>query len=97
MGDSTHKVEDVCVVPIEDEAQETDGVSSLPAQTPTRTTPLRKSSASKVYEVREECLPGTPITDHVTVSLDEESLHCGSSASSEISVKSSDMLLPGSK
>lgn len=71
-----------------------------------------QSSRREVYEVGEECvpLPGTPTNDqhHVTISLSGEDkqdegkvcsdgINCGSSVSSDTSMKSTDMLLPANK
>ncbi len=92
----THRVaDDVCVIPIED--IETDHVSPELPPTPLSSSTRRHSSGSKKGKLADmDTLPGTPNTDHTAISL-ESSSHCGSSVSSEVSVKSSDMLLPGNK
>ncbi len=93
----THRVaSDVCVVPIED--IETDHVSpELPPTTLSSSNRRHSSSSKRAGKLVEmDTLPGTPSTEHTAVSLESGS-HCGSSVSSEVSVKSSDMLLPGNK
>lgn len=95
------------MVPIEDEANH---VTSEPAE---KDKPVRtKISDRKVlHTVNQECvsLPGTPDVDHTLLtttieldgncdsSFDPEVSGCGSSISSEVSVKSTDVLLHSPK
>ena len=87
--------DDVCVVPIEDEVLSTDNVCPAPEQPPTTVTMETHKPSGGQVKLLEVNLPGTPVNDHTVISLDAaDSSHCGSSVSSDASVKSSDMLLP---
>ncbi len=85
----------MCVVPIEDEVLSTDNVSPTPEQPPTTVTMTTDKPSGGPVKMLEVNLPGTPVNDHTVISLDAaDSSHCGSSVSSDGSIKSSDMLLP---
>lgn len=79
-------------------------MTSEPMESPIRTMvkPVVSNDHSKAKSSKAVVLPGSPDLDHISVSPDNENSDpqaswCGSSVSSEVSVKSTDALITSGK
>lgn len=97
----TEATTEFCVIHIEDEPGQ---MTSEPAESPVRTMakPITAEPAGKVQPSKAVVLPGSPDIDHSSVfaecdssDLNSDPQTCGSSISSEVSVKSTDALIAG--
>ena len=91
---STEATTEFCVIHIEDNPQQ---VTSEPAESPVRTLakPLVTEKTKKA-NTSTVALPGIP-EDHEDLTSDPQASWCGSSISSEVSVKSTDALITSAK
>lgn len=100
---TTEAVTEFCVIHIEDEPGQ---VTSEPVENPVRTMakPVSSEPIGEVMPSKTIVLPGSPDLDHTSSMFadsdpnsDPQSSRCGSSISSEVSVKSTDALIISGK
>lgn len=95
---STEATTEFCVIHIEDDPGQ---VTSEPAESPVRTLtkPLVTEKTMKVTPSNTVALPGIPDDhpEHDDLTSDPQASWCGSSISSEVSVKSTDALITSAK